>query len=133
MVTLFELLTDFLCLIFTPLDNIDLLLLLISRRVCRAFQAVVTDILTNTITNHIVAIHTLPMSHFLLVFDSSKAGAEFQPRSEFSLGYAPFYSLPWASNSELRVKYLGKEARRQVGDSFYWPQHVDIFFAGYRK
>ena len=81
-----------------------------SQRACRAFQVIITDILSELLINHRVALQTLFMLHFATVFDSSNASAEFQPRAAYTLGHAPFYSLPWASDPDTRAKYICEEA-----------------------
>jgi hypothetical protein len=109
MVTLDNLPTDVLFLVFGALADIDLQSLFTARRACRAFQAVVTDILDNRLTNHAAALHTLFESRFAVVFDSSKASAGYEARV-FGARNAPFNSLPWASDPDTRAKHLREEA-----------------------
>lgn len=110
MITLDKLPLDMLRPIFAALANVIMLSLITSRRECRALQLIVTEILNKSLTDHGAAMQTLFMSRFRTIFDSSKASHEFRPIAAYTLGHAPFYSLPWASDSDTRAKYLCEKA-----------------------
>lgn len=113
MPTLIELPTELLLLIFGSLADLDLLSLFASRRTCRTIQTVVTDIISNTISGHGLAVHALLQSHFSPLLDSSTVVAKYEP-SDME-GHRPFYALPWASDPAIRAKYLREEASwRQI-------------------
>jgi hypothetical protein len=108
--TLDNLPTDVVFPIFGALADIDLQSLFVARRACRAFQRVVTHILDKQLKTHAVALQTFLEAHFGAVFDSVEASAESEPRLRYGYGYAPFHSLPWASDPNLRAKHIREEA-----------------------
>jgi hypothetical protein len=107
MVDLTELLTEIMRLILGALADVDLKSVLASRRTCKAFQAIVTDIL-NTPADHGIAIHAFIFTHFSSVLDTSTVQLQYQPDPRHP--YTPFAALPWASNLSTRGKWVREEA-----------------------
>jgi hypothetical protein len=107
MVALIKLPTEIMRLILGALADVDLQSLFASRRTCKAFQAIVTDIL-NTSADHIVAVHTFIVSHFSPVLDTSTAQLHYQPDTRHP--YVPIAALPWALNPSTREKWVREEA-----------------------
>jgi hypothetical protein len=101
--------TEILRLIFIAVADINLVDLFASRRTCKAFQIVITDILTKSPSILGLPIHAFLTSHFRPILDSASVGPEYAP-AETNHPYAPFTAMPWASDPSIRSKWIREEA-----------------------
>jgi len=132
---------EILHLILLHLADIDLKALFALRQMCKAIQAVATAIIDKACSTHGLAIHNFQNALFSPLLDSSTAG----PVLYYNVydGRAPFRALPWASDPEIRARFLRPEAswrrlplcspsgtivnRMQVVaiGRFVWPEEID--------
>ncbi|KAF2275941.1 uncharacterized protein EI97DRAFT_61278 [Westerdykella ornata] len=114
MATLLQLPREIVFQVLGAVADVDIRALFTVRRTCQLLHLVATHIITKDMhRRHGIAIHRFLQSHFLPIMDSSKAGANDQPA--YQDGSRPFYSLPWASDPEIRLRYLRREATwRQI-------------------
>jgi hypothetical protein len=108
MAFLTDLPTELLRLILAAVANINLIHVFASRRTCRAFHAVITNMLTKTPSKLGLPIHTFLNTYFLPVFDSLATGPSNQGCGTHPA--APFSAMPWAISPSTRAPWLREEA-----------------------
>jgi hypothetical protein len=131
MPALMDLPTEMLRLILSALADTNLIHLFASRRTCKTFQTVITDILTETPSALGLPIHNFLTTYFGPVFDSVAAGPEYAP--DIYQRWAPFAALPWAKNVERREEWDREEASWRTiplasasGKLVQWLQRVQV-------
>jgi hypothetical protein len=123
-VVLIKLLTEIIRIILGALADVDLRSLFTFRQTCKAFQAVVTDILNQTSADHGLAIHAVLILHFLPVLESRARSTRLAVAAvlccAYRLGYTVTLIAAISTCQLLNCLWMEMNTRGPIGGAYHF-------------